>query len=92
MVAGWDLNFYLSSGRPETLDDAIVPTLNEVLDLIDRLPGAPKVLKLPVKRESLRAWLKRNPAGTMLAQLETWLAGYRQRQTLSAKSNCSAER
>lgn len=73
-----DLNVYLSSGRPESLDDAVFNTIHEVLGVMSRLPAAPAVIELPVSMSGLRAWLERNSSGSLIERLEMWLVAYRQ--------------
>jgi len=75
-----DVNVYLSSGKPELLDEAVFTSAQQVMELLDNLPPEPKVAELPVSEEGLRAWLEAHPPGAMLEMARHWLAHYRERQ------------
>ncbi len=80
-----DINVYLSSGRPEELDDAVFDSLAAVVNLFNGLPPQATVVDIPISEERLRAWLEDHPPGTLLEEARRWFARYGERRRVKQK-------
>ena len=78
--AQWvDFNAYACQGKPEVMDELVFATMADVMKLFGRLTGPVRVLELPVDKEGLEAWVKRQEGGNPLESARAWAVGYRTR-------------
>ena len=74
-----DFNAYACQGKPEAMDELVFPDMSQVMQLFGRLFGPVRVLELPVDKEGLEAWLKRQEGRNPLQAARDWAVEYRQR-------------
>jgi hypothetical protein len=74
-----DFNAYACQGKPEVMDELVFATMADVMKLFGRLTGPVRVLELPVDKEGLEAWVKRQEGGNPLESARAWAVGYRTR-------------
>jgi len=74
-----DFNAYACQGKPEAMDELVFEAMGDVMRLFGRLTGPVRVLQLPVDKEGLEAWLKRQEGRNPLESARAWAMEYRKR-------------
>ena len=74
-----DFNAYACQGKPEVLDEAVFPTMAEVMTTFGRLTGPPQVVDLPIDEEGLKAWIARQTGTNLVEGVRAWAQQYKER-------------
>lgn len=74
-----DALYYLASGKPELLDEAIFQDTQQVMALLDRLDPKPEMAEAPLDEASLKTWLESTQGTDPMQRVRDWLEQYRQR-------------
>ena len=80
-----DFNAYACQGKPEAMDEAVFPTMAEVMATFARLSGQPQVLDLPIDEEGLKAWIARQTSGDPVQAARAWAQQYQERRRQQKK-------
>ena len=74
-----DFNAYACQGKPEVLDEAVFPTMAEVMTTFGRLIGPPQVVDFPIDEEGLKAWIARQTGSNLVEGARAWAQQYKER-------------
>ncbi len=74
-----DLMHFLSSGRPELLDEVVFESSGSVMDLLDKLGPKAAVEEAAIDDAGLQAWLNRSAHSNLKETLRHWLRNHRSR-------------
>jgi len=74
-----DFNAYACQGKPEALDEAVFPTMAEVMTVFGRLIGPAQVVDLPIDEEGLKAWIARQTGSNPAEGARAWAQQYKER-------------
>ena len=80
-----DFNAYACQGKPEALDEAVFPTMAEVMTTFGKLTGPPQVVDLPIDEEGLKAWIARQTGGNLVERACAWAQQYQERRRKQKK-------
>ena len=80
-----DFNAYACQGKPEALDEAVFPTMAEVMTVFGRLIGPAQVVDLPIDEEGLKAWIARQAGGNLVEGARAWAQQYQERRRKQKK-------
>jgi hypothetical protein len=80
-----DFNAYACQGKPEALDEAVFPTMAEVMTVFGRLIGPAQVVDLPIDEEGLKAWIAQQTGGNLVEGARAWAQQYQERRRKQKK-------
>ena len=80
-----DFNAYVCQGKPEAMDEAVFPTMAEVMTTFAKLTGPPQVLDLPIDEAGLKAWISRQARGDLVQSARAWAQQYQERRRRQKK-------
>lgn len=80
-----DFNAYACQGKPEAMDEAVFPTMADVMTTFGRLTGPPQVLDLPIDEDGLKAWIARQASSDLVQSARAWAQQYQERRRQKKK-------